>query len=127
MAGEVNRANPCRLLDNRLRQLSGQIRKVEDPVVIKQKSAKVRLTASLLYVLSAYEENIPIFHLEVDFSASSWVPLYHSESITIHSYSEAQTLYSIHVSPHADVRLTQFIRPKRPPLDRTGSICRGPI
>ena len=40
--GGIARAKSSQLLDNRLRHLSGQIRRVEDPRILKEKSAEVR-------------------------------------------------------------------------------------
>lgn len=60
--GDIAHLDSSRLLQEKDRRLSNQARKVEDPVVLREKSAKVR--NFLLTLPIAYEEDIPNFLLE---------------------------------------------------------------
>jgi len=62
--GDIAKADTSRLVDEQHRQLAdGAIRKVEDPVVIKQKNLEVSLAASARSIPLANEENFPkVFH-----------------------------------------------------------------
>lgn len=61
--GEVAHLDSSRLLQEKDRKLSNQVRKVDDPVVLRQKTAKVRISSPTFRSL-AYEEDIPNFLLE---------------------------------------------------------------
>ena len=62
--GDIAKADTSRLVDEQHRQLAdGAIRKVEDPVMVKQKNLEVRYATCSRSTHVAYEENFPkVFH-----------------------------------------------------------------
>lgn len=125
--GHVAEADKSRLIDDKHRQTSSLIRKVEDPVTAKKLAAEVRFTPSLLHQPHhVYEEDIPIFSLEQS-RGTVLVSFCQTESSFIHSYSET-------LQPHCLTRyatrlrtLTNFvIRKRKRLLVPNGSTCPRP-
>jgi hypothetical protein len=80
--GDIAKADTSRLVDEQHRQLAdGAIRKVEDPVTVKQRNLEVRY-AAFPNTLLANEENFPkVFSLDAESRAPSWCPSALYESI----------------------------------------------
>lgn len=63
--GDVAQVDSSRLVQEKDRMLANKVRKIEDPVVLKQKKAEVCIYFLITYThVFAYEENIPNSLLE---------------------------------------------------------------
>lgn len=71
----IAHADPSRLLSDHDRKLAGRVRRVEDPVQVKEKAIKVSSSALLHQILhpAAYEEDHPNSDLDAEISVPSWV------------------------------------------------------
>jgi len=71
----IAHADPSRLLSDRDRKLAGRVRRVEDPVQVKEKAIKVSSSALLRSNPDpvAYEENHPNSDLDAEIPVPSWV------------------------------------------------------
>lgn len=81
------RADPSRLINHEDRKLSDQVKRVEHPVKVKEKTNKVSIILYLSFT-TAYEEITP-FPLMQKLRSRFGYMLCNTESNLTHSYSEA--------------------------------------
>lgn len=79
-AGDIARVDSGRLLDNSSRELSNKIRKVEDPILVRQNKEKVSRKISKS-TLNSSDENIPKLSFLSGFGTPYWASSCNTESI----------------------------------------------